>query len=511
MLTGKVLKEKQASPVGLLKDALKRLGEPVIRQAVNRAMKEMGQQFVLGGNIKSALKRAEKNQQKGYNYSFDMLGEAAKTDDDAIQYHLAYSQAITSISTVCHNKSTRDNPGISVKLSALYPRYEVTQREQVLEILVPRVQALALLAKSAGIGLTIDAEEADRLMLSLEIIEKVLSDKALLGWDGFGVVIQAYGKRASEVIDWLYKLTLRLDQYITVRLVKGAYWDSEIKKSQIEGMNGFPVFTTKSATDISYIANAKRLLTMTDRIYPQFATHNSHTMAAILEMAPNTQCFEFQRLHGMGEQLHRLILEQENTRCRIYAPVGAHQDLLAYLVRRLLENGANSSFVNQLVDKKVAPEVVCRDPFSQIEKTRSTELTTGKDIFKPERINSMGWDLSHWPTIKDLQKKRERFFSHQWQASPLIAQESQLQGVKVEVKSPSNENETIGTVQQSTQADIEIAIASAQCWALNIEERRKVLNTVADLLEENHVELFSLLAKKLAKPLQMLLPKCVKR
>src|SRR6056297_458668 len=285
MLTGKVLEDKEPGIVGTLRGAVKRLGEPVIRTAVGRAMKEMGRQFVLGESIEGAMKRAAGMEAKGYTYSYDMLGEAAKTDADAMRYHLAYSRAISAIAAACTHADIRNNPGISVKLSALHPRYEVAQRARVMDELVPRLRSLALLAKSANMGLNIDAEEADRLSLSIDVIETVLSEPALEGWDGFGIAVQAYGKRAGVTLDYLNDLATRLDRRIMVRLVKGAYWDTEIKQAQVEGIDGFPVFTSKPATDISYIANARKLLSMTDHIYPQFATHNAHTVAAILDMA----------------------------------------------------------------------------------------------------------------------------------------------------------------------------------------------------------------------------------
>ncbi|HCT33502.1 MAG TPA: bifunctional proline dehydrogenase/L-glutamate gamma-semialdehyde dehydrogenase, partial [Sulfitobacter sp.] len=296
MLTGRVLDDDQPGPVRHLRAAIKRLGEPVIRTAVSRAMKEMGRQFVLGENINAAMERAKGMEKKGYTYSYDMLGEAARTESDAKRYHLSYSRAISAIATACVHKDSRKNPGISVKLSALHPRYEVAQEASVMRDLVPRLRALALLAKSAGMGLNVDAEEADRLGLSLDVIEKVLSEPALSGWDGFGIVVQAYGPRAGVVIDALYDMAIRHDRKIMVRLVKGAYWDTEIKRAQVKGVEGFPVFTQKAATDVSYIANARKLLNMTDRIYPQFATHNAHTVAAVLHMAEDKEKFEFQRL-----------------------------------------------------------------------------------------------------------------------------------------------------------------------------------------------------------------------
>ncbi|MCR9112625.1 MAG: bifunctional proline dehydrogenase/L-glutamate gamma-semialdehyde dehydrogenase PutA, partial [Rhodobacteraceae bacterium] len=466
---------------------------------VGRAMKEMGRQFVLGETIKSAMDRAAGMEKKGYTYSYDMLGEAARTDADATRYHLAYSRAITAISNACTHKDIRKNPGISVKLSALHPRYEVAQRAQVMDVLMPRLRSLALLAKSAGMGLNIDAEEADRLSLSLDVIEATLSEPSLAGWDGFGVVVQAYGQRASHVLDYLHDLATRLDRRIMVRLVKGAYWDTEIKQAQVEGIDGFPVFTNKAATDISYIANARKLLSMTDRIYPQFATHNAHTVAAILDMATDPETYEFQRLHGMGEALHDIVMQAEGTRCRIYAPVGAHRDLLAYLVRRLLENGANSSFVNQIVDEDVPPEVVARDPFEAINDA-TPHLPTGPELFLPERPNSKGFDLSHQPTLDAIEATRGPFANHHWQAVPLIAGDAAPQPPEP-VTNPADPADIPGSVSWASPADIETALAAAAPWEAPAEERATVLNRVADLYEENFAELFAVIAREAGKSL----------
>jgi RHH-type proline utilization regulon transcriptional repressor/proline dehydrogenase/delta 1-pyrroline-5-carboxylate dehydrogenase len=497
MLTGRVLKDEAPGPVGHLRAAIKRLGEPVIRTAVGRAMKEMGRQFVLGETIEGAMERAAGMEKKGYTYSYDMLGEAARTDGDATRYHLSYSRAISAIANACTHKDIRSNPGISVKLSALHPRYEVAQRDAVMSVLVPRLRSLALLAKSAKMGLNIDAEEADRLSLSLDVIETVLSEPALAGWDGFGVVVQAYGQRASHVIDFLNDLATRLDRRIMVRLVKGAYWDTEIKRAQVAGVDGFPVFTSKAATDISYIANARKLLSMTDRIYPQFATHNAHTAAAILDMASDKRAFEFQRLHGMGEALHDIVLKSEGTRCRIYAPVGAHRDLLAYLVRRLLENGANSSFVNQIVDDSVAPETVARDPFEAVHDDQP-HLPTGPELFLPERPNSRGFDLRHQPTLDAIEAARAPFASHKWEAAPLLAGKAQPEAPE-RVENPSDPADSPGTVAWASQADIETALAAARPWEATATERAKILNRVADLYEENHGEIFAILHREAGK------------
>ncbi|WP_170340091.1 bifunctional proline dehydrogenase/L-glutamate gamma-semialdehyde dehydrogenase PutA [Ruegeria arenilitoris] len=498
MLTGKVLDEGKASPVSALRGAIKRLGEPVIRTAVGRAMKEMGRQFVLGETIQSAMKRAAGMEAKGYTYSYDMLGEAARTEADAARYHLSYSRAIAAIADACTQDDIRANPGISVKLSALHPRYEVAQEQRVMDELVPRLRALALLAKAAGMGLNVDAEEADRLSLSLQVIEAVLSEPALAGWDGFGVVVQAYGPRAGLVLDTLYDMAERYDRKLMVRLVKGAYWDTEIKRAQVEGVDGFPVFTNKAATDISYIANARKLLGMTDRINPQFATHNAHTVSAILHMAEG-QPFEFQRLHGMGETLHQIVKDQHNTRCRIYAPVGAHRDLLAYLVRRLLENGANSSFVNQIVDENVAPEVVAADPFEAVRKP-ARHIPTGPELFQPERPNSQGFDLHHTPTLDRIDAARDAFRAHHWFAQPLLAGDAAPEAEEP-VINPALPEDRPGAVAPASAADVELALAAAAPWQAPAAERSRILNAAADLYEEHYGELFALLAREAGKSL----------
>lgn len=497
MLTGKVLEDKEPGIVGTLRGAVKRLGEPVIRTAVGRAMKEMGRQFVLGETIENAMKRAAGMEAKGYTYSYDMLGEAAKTDADAMRYHLAYSRAISAIAAACTHDDIRDNPGISVKLSALHPRYEVAQRARVMDELVPRLRSLALLAKSANMGLNIDAEEADRLSLSIDVIETVLSEPALAGWDGFGIVVQAYGKRAGATLDHLNDLASRLDRKIMVRLVKGAYWDTEIKASQVLGVNGFPVFTSKPATDISYIANARKLLSMTDRIYPQFATHNAHTVAAILEMADDMSAFEFQRLHGMGEALHDIVLKSDKARCRIYAPVGAHRDLLAYLVRRLLENGANSSFVNQIVDEDVPPETVARDPFDAYEEAQTT-LPTGPNLFQPERINSKGFDLRDIPTIEAIEEARAPFREAEWHAAPRLAAKA-APNAPEPVTNPALPGDRPGTVATASAQDVETALKSASPWQVSPADRSAALSKAADLYEAHFGEIFALLAREAGK------------
>lgn len=495
MLTGRVLDEDR-SPVGALRGAIKRLGEPVIRTAVGRAMKEMGRQFVLGETIESAMKRAAGMEEKGYTYSYDMLGEAARTEADAARYHLAYSKAISAIAAACSSDDIRKNPGISIKLSALHPRYELAQEKRVMEELVPRIKALALLAKAAKMGLNIDAEEADRLSLSLEVIEEVVADPALAGWDGFGVVVQAYGPRTAAAIDALYAMAEKYDRRFMVRLVKGAYWDTEVKLAQVEGVDGFPVYTNKALTDVSYIANARKLLGLTDRIYPQFATHNAHTVSAILHMAEDKEAYEFQRLHGMGETLHNMVLEQNQTRCRIYAPVGAHRDLLAYLVRRLLENGANSSFVNQIVDENVSPSIVAADPFVAASDC-ANQIPTGPDLYAPERPNSIGFDLGHAPTLERIEAARASWRRMRWEVTPLLAGEAEPEAAE-NVTNPADLSVT-GKVSPSSAADVELALASAAPWDAPAAERAEILNRAADLYEQNFGELFAILAREAGK------------
>ncbi|MDJ0609203.1 MAG: bifunctional proline dehydrogenase/L-glutamate gamma-semialdehyde dehydrogenase PutA [Kiloniellales bacterium] len=513
MLTGKVL----AEPEGLtaaLRGAVKRLGEPVIRTAVGQAMRELGRNFVLGRTIEEAQENAAPYVAKGYTYSYDMLGEAARTEADARHYHLAYSDAITALAGSCTSDDIRENPGISVKLSALHARYEFGQRDRVMAELTARTRSLALLAKSANMGFNIDAEEADRLDLSLDVIEAVLSDPSLSGWDGFGVVVQAYGPRAGHVIDWLYALATRLDRKIMVRLVKGAYWDTEIKRAQVMGLKGFPVFTRKVSTDVSYIASAEKLLAMTDRIYPQFATHNAHTVSAVLEMAAskvkgNKAAFEFQRLHGMGETLHAVVLEEESTRCRIYAPVGAHRDLLAYLVRRLLENGANSSFVNQIVDESIAPEAIAQDPFDAVAALGDGIANPGirppAALFGAGRVNAKGWDITDPEEVAALDAARAPFRDHTWQAGPMIA--GPVAGATPRnLANPAQPAELVGRVTEASAADVETALAAAPQgfadWSARpAGERAAVLRKVADLYEAHAPEFFALAAREAGKSL----------
>ncbi len=498
LLTGRVLDETGPGMAGALRGAIKRLGEPVIRAAAKQAMREMGQQFVLGETIVDAMARGSAMVAKGYTYSFDMLGEAAMTGGDAALYFSAYEHAIRVAGSSKTGHNVADRPGVSVKLSALHPRYEVAQRDRVMAELAPRLADLCRLAASLNIGLNIDAEEADRLELSLDVIEAALSDKSLAEWEGFGIVIQAYGLRAAPVIDYVYALAKRLDQRVMVRLVKGAYWDTEIKRAQIDGLEQFPVFTSKAATDVSFLGCARKLLGMTDRIYPQFATHNAHSVAAILKMSSDVQSFEFQRLHGMGEQLHEITRARHGTRCRIYAPVGAHRDLLAYLVRRLLENGANSSFVNQVVDNDIPPEEVVADPFAALGSARA--IPTGREIFLPARPNSSGWDLTDRKTLAAIGAAREPFRSHMWNSRPLIGKDAPA-GEQFDVINPADPADIVGKTVNTDASAVAAALAVSRVWNASAEDRAAILSRAADLYEANAGEIFALLAREAGKTL----------
>ena len=511
MLTGSVLSDSdQRGLLPSLQKVVKRAGEPIIRVAVKRMMKMMGGQFVLGEDIESAIENGSGYSKKGYRYSFDMLGEAAYTLQDADKYYLAYADAITELVEHCKGKDVRLNPGISVKLSALYPRYETLHKADVMKTLYPSLRSLCLIAKKAGIGLNIDAEEAERLDISLDIIEALLEDGSLQGWDGLGIVVQAYSYRAPHVLDWLYELATKYDTKLMVRLVKGAYWDREIKRSQELGLPGYPVYTRKNNSDLSYWYCAQKLLNQRDRIFPQFATHNAHTIASIIKMTENEEgassTYEFQRLHGMGESLHELVRKKHDIPCRIYAPVGVHQDLLAYLVRRLLENGANASFVSQVLDNQIPPSEVTADPIKKAEEWLQQAVpgvADPKDLFMPERTNSKGFDWLDVADIATMESMRAPFQTTQWDAAPLVVGAKTTENEKVKVTNPAT-GEVVGWLTDATAEQMEAAITSAHkaqpdWYALDVSERGRILNKAADLYEENAGEFFALLSREAGK------------
>lgn len=513
LLTGKVVsyKSPQQQQIGLLKKTVNRFGEPVIRSAVRFAMQIMGTQFVMGKSIGSALKRAQAQEARDYRYSYDMLGEGARTQLVADRYFQSYLDAIHSIGKAAKGRGPVVSPGISVKLSAIHPRYEYSHRERVLQELVPQLKQLALVAKQYDIGFTVDAEEADRLELSMEVIGAVFSDKDFDGWDGFGLAIQAYQKRALLVVDWARDLCAKVDRKMMVRLVKGAYWDSEIKWSQELGLSDYPVFTRKPSTDVSYQACAKKLLAAREYLYPQFATHNAYTVATILEMDNGAdylkrQGYEFQRLHGMGEALYDQVLEQNSVSCRIYAPVGEHADLLAYLVRRLLENGANSSFVNNIVDEAIPVESLLQDPVEQVEQwdhKRNPAISKPLDILSDsvlecgQRQNSKGLELSDVNTLKQLKASMEQW----WRDSIVTAQP---ENNAVEVINPANIQERVGSISFADEASIEASLVGAEqafaSWSNTpVAKRAALLRRFADELEQRHAGFIALCTKEAGK------------
>lgn len=511
MLTGRVLDDDPGRPGAALRGLIRRVGEPVVRTAVSQAMGVLARQFVLGETIDKALSAARELEEDGYLYSYDMLGEAARTDADAIRYTKAYAEAITAIAKRATG-DVRTNPGISIKLSALHPRYEYSHRDAVMAELLPRARGLVRQAAEAGIGLNIDAEEQDRLDLSLDLIEALLADPELEGWDGFGIVVQAYGRRASQVIDALYLMAGAYDRKIMIRLVKGAYWDTEIKLAQELGVKRFPVFTRKVNTDVSYMACAQMLMDRRDRIYPQFATHNAHTCAMVLAIAgPDIDSFEFQRLHGMGESLHEMVRQTSGAHCRIYAPVGAHQDLLAYLVRRLLENGANSSFVNQIVDEDIPAAEVCRDPLAEFEElagaVENPTIRLPSDLFLPDRPNSKGYRVNEPASIDPLLAARATFEDTTWQAGPMLAAEAPvIGGVARDVFSPADAGRIVGQVRDAVLEDVENALAAAEAgfgsWSMRaVSNRANILRRIADLYEANIAEFCALATREAGKTL----------
>ncbi|MBN7797922.1 bifunctional proline dehydrogenase/L-glutamate gamma-semialdehyde dehydrogenase PutA [Parahaliea mediterranea] len=503
LLTGKMVNyndEDKSEQFGLLRKTMGRLGEPVIRASVRYAMQVMGTQFVMGTTIDSAVERAREVEAKGYRYSYDMLGEGARTLRDAERYYTSYVNAIEVIGRAAAGRGPVNSPGISVKLSAIHPRYEFAQRERVMSELVPKLKALALAAKAKDIGFTVDAEEADRLDISLDVIEAVFSDPDLGDWAGFGIAVQAYQKRGIFVIEWLRALTQRTGRKMMVRLVKGAYWDTEIKLAQVEGEHDFPVFSRKPSTDVSYQACAAKLLAYRDTLYPQFATHNAYTVATILEMSQDRTGYEFQRLHGMGDALYDQVVGDDKVPCRVYAPVGVHADLLAYLVRRLLENGANSSFVNNIVDEDIPVESLLEDPVEQVrhwQDKRNPHIPLPADLYGAERRNSEGMDLTDPLVLEPAREAMDRWLEQ----LPLDYSNG---GEVVEVRNPADHNELVGRVSFADDAAIAGALDRAHtafpAWAGRpVSERADILRRIADALEAHRDELIALCAKEAGK------------
>lgn len=523
MITGKLVSTNSERTMS---SALTRMigkgGEPLIRKGVDRAMRLMGEHFVCGETISTALANGRTQVNKGFTYSYDMLGEAAMTDADALKYYAAYEQAIHAIGKSSAGLGIYQGPGISIKLSALHARYSRTQQERVMQELLPRLRALTLLARKYDVGINIDAEEADRLEISLDLLEALCHDPALAGWDGIGFVVQAYQKRAPFVLDYLIDLGRRTKHRLMVRLVKGAYWDTEIKRAQVEGLEGYPVFTRKVHTDVSYLACARKLLEAPDAIFPQFATHNAHTVSAIYHMAGTNYYagqYEFQCLHGMGEPLYEEVVGAVSAGklarpCRIYAPVGSHETLLAYLVRRLLENGANSSFVNQVSDESISIEKLIADPVATSLAIHPvgaphpliplpSDLYTHQGI---ERQNSQGLDLSNEHRLASLSAGLLASASRHWQARPATyAYRGEEDAERViEVLNPADHRDVVGETVFSNETEVQAALAkaadAAPIWAATpASERANCLIKAANLFEAHMPELMGLAVREAGK------------
>ncbi len=507
MLTGKLVdvdEEAKRDAGGYLKRLTAKAGEPVIRQAVAAAVRIMGEQFVLGRTIGDALKRAKREKML---CSFDMLGEGARTDDDAERYARIYAEAIETVGKAANGNGPEQGHGVSVKLSALFPRYEAAQEDRVWAGLYPRLKGLALIAARHDLNFAIDAEEADRLVLSLKLVERLAHEPELGDWRGLGVVVQAYQKRGIAVIERLADLARRSGRRIMIRLVKGAYWDSEIKRAQVSGMPDYPVFTTKAATDLSYLACAKALIASAPNLYPQFATHNAHTLAAVRHMAEEAKVvIEHQRLHGMGEALYEAAeTAYGDLILRAYAPVGGHEDLLPYLVRRLLENGANSSFVHVLLDETIPAIDVVRDPIALVEACpdRHPRLPVPRGIYGPHRVNPLGRDLSQASVRYSYARHLADQVSAHPIAGPIIAGKLQGDGA-VEVRAPGRPEAIIGSVVAAVPADVDAAITHARsaqpAWdRVGGPARANVLRAMGDALESEMDRLMPLLALEAGK------------
>ena len=518
LITGKLVGTSSEAGLGsALSKLISKGGEPLIRKGVDLAMRMLGNQFVTGQTIAEAIKNSRDNEARGYRYSYDMLGEAALTEADAKNYYASYETAIHAIGKASNGRGIKDGPGISVKLSALHPRYSRAQHARVMTELLPRVRSLVLLAKKYNIGLNIDAEEADRLEISLDMMEALAFDAELAGFDGIGFVVQAYQKRCPFVIDFLADLARRSGRTFMVRLVKGAYWDAEIKRAQVDGMPGYPVYTRKVYTDVSYLTCAKKLLAASASLYPQFATHNAHTLSVIYTWAKQDgiKDYEFQCLHGMGETLYDQVVGKDNLDkpCRIYAPVGSHETLLAYLVRRLLENGANSSFVNQIVDEKIAIDSLIADPFAASREQGGKPhpgIALPLALFGGERANSAGLDLSNEDILQQLGDALAA--PRRYAAAPLIdapadaAANAAANEARVAIINPARHDDVVGHVQEASPADVELALNSATAYAMDWQittptARAALIARVADVFEENTAELMALAIREAGKSL----------
>ncbi|MWQ44952.1 bifunctional proline dehydrogenase/L-glutamate gamma-semialdehyde dehydrogenase PutA [Glaesserella parasuis] len=511
VVTGKlVATHSESSLSSSLSRLIQKGGEPLIRKGVDVAMRLLGKQFVTGETIQQAIKNGEKRFAMGYRYSYDMLGEAAFTAEDAKRYYDDYVASIHAVGAVSRGLGVYKSSGVSVKLSAIHPRYSLAQHKRVVDELYPRLKDLFLLAKQYDIGLNIDAEEADRLELSLDLMDRLITDPDLAGFDGIGFVVQAYQKRCPYVIDYLIEKARANHRKLMIRLVKGAYWDSEVKRAQADGAEGYPVFSRKVHTDLNYVVCAKKLLSAQDVIYPQFATHNAQTLSTIYHLAQGKH-FEFQCLHGMGETLYDEVVGSHNlnVQCRIYAPVGSYQTLLAYLVRRLLENGANSSFVNQIVDENLSIDDLACDPVAKAQITEGTmhpKIPLPVKLFAEQRQNSKGYDLTDAIHLKTLEAELNQLASRQYRAEPQIAGEKTENLHSRQVHNPANIAEVVGEVIEATENDVAKAFAVAEQFKAEWQNtspivRAEALEKMADLMEANMPQLFDLAVREAGKTL----------
>ena len=511
LITGKLTTNTSEKNMGsALSRIISKGGAPLIRQGVNYAMRLLGKQFVTGQTIEEALQNGKEREKMGYRFSFDMLGEAAYTEEDANRYYNDYVQAIHAIGKDAAGQGVYEGNGISVKLSAIHPRYSRAQHERVMSELLPRLKELFLLGKKYDIGINIDAEEANRLELSLDLMEALVSDPDLAGYKGIGFVVQAYQKRCPFVIDYLIDLARRNNQKLMIRLVKGAYWDSEVKWAQVDGMEGYPTYTRKVHTDISYLACARKLLDAQDAVFPQFATHNAYTLGAIYQMGKGKD-FEHQCLHGMGETLYDQVVGPQNLgrRVRVYAPVGTHETLLAYLVRRLLENGANSSFVNQIVDENISIDRLIKSPFDTIAEQGihlHPALPLPRDLYGKDRLNSQGVDFSNENVLQNLQEKLNQASSEDFHAASIVNGEARNVGEAQPVRNPADHNDVVGTVSFAdaalAQEAIGAAVAALPEWSAKpASERADCLRRFADLLEQHTPALMMLAVREAGKTL----------
>jgi len=550
MFTGKIFSQElntEKSLSATLSKLIGKVGESMLRPIIIKAMEVIGKQFVMGTSIENALTRAKTFEDKGYTYSYDMLGEAAKTKADAELYFQSYIKAINEIGEHSNNQGPIKSSGISIKLSALHPRYEFAKKARMLNELAPKLLELAKAAKRHNIGLTVDAEESERLEISLDIIEKVFTDKELNGYEGFGIALQSYQKRAPFVIDYLADLAKRANKKIMLRLIKGAYWDGEIKNAQVNGLSGYPVFTRKNSTDVSFIACAQLIKKYGECFYPQFGTHNAYSVAAVKEIMGDNNNFEFQCLHGMGNALYDDLVKN-GSHCRIYAPVGTHKDLLGYLVRRLLENGANTNFVNLITHNKDSINKLASDPIKRIDElkekphpkiplpreiyfdpkikekklkekqkkvinTKDKSKDKKQDKKKPEdkkvyvnRLNSKGIELTDIKALDELQQQMNQALKITYEAGPIVNGDIRIHGDKKAIYSPGNTENLVGNVYYADKDDVELAITSAhkanKTWGQkHVFERAYCLDHAAFLFEENMPTLMALLSKEAGKQL----------